>query len=138
LLGLSQRRRNGWRRDFKPMGSRRIHLGQRTKRVRRAVSDQLPVVDVGEMTAPLSLIHIMRGNEKRDALPRKLKQQIPKLTARDWIDSGSWLVQEQNRRLVHQRAAKCKALLPSTGETPRKPIHIIAKIVGFDGLGNFL
>src|ERR1044071_2860756 len=100
------------------MRSRRIHLGQRPQRVRRAIGDQLAVVDVSEMTATFSLIHVMGGYEERDALSRKLKQQVPKLPAGNRIDSGGRFIKEQDRWLVHQCAAKRQSLLPSPREAP--------------------
>src|SRR5690348_4294932 len=86
------------------------------------------------MTATLGFIHVMCGDEKRNALSRKLKEQVPKLASRHWIDAGSWFVKKKYRRLVHQRTPERETLLPSAGEAPGKPVDIISEIVGLNRL----
>src|SRR5262249_8726066 len=103
-----------------------------------AVSDQLAVVDVGQMTATLGFIHVMRRHKKRDPLSRELEQQIPELAARNWIDSRSWFIEKKNCRLMHQGASKGETLLPSSGEAASQPVYIFLELVGCDRFIDFL
>src|SRR2546426_11619094 len=60
------------------ISTRRVPGGfQGFQRFRCAVGNQLRVVDVGDVTAALGLVHVVRGDEKGDALPREVENQIP-------------------------------------------------------------
>src|SRR5256885_4946119 len=52
----------------------------------------------------------------RSAVPREAVDQRPEAAPRDGIHARGRLVQEQQRWLVHDRAAQRQALLPATGE----------------------
>ena len=86
--------------------------------------DQLRQIDVAHPPAPLRLIHVVRGHEKRHALPRQLKQQIPQRPPRYRIDARRRLVQKHHLRRMNDRAGQRQPLLPSAGELPRPPLHI--------------
>ena len=57
----------------------RLNVGKFAKRIGRAVGDQLAVINVGDVAAALRFVHVVRGDEKSDAVPGKFKQQDPKV-----------------------------------------------------------
>src|SRR5271165_1215499 len=59
---------------FRPGG---LHVGELLQLGRGAISDHLAVIDVGDVAAAFRFIHVMRSDEKSDALTGKLEEQIP-------------------------------------------------------------
>ena len=104
--------------------SRLVDRGQRLELVGRAGHEQLRQVEVADLAAALGLVHVVRGDEQRDALGGELEQQIPQLAARDRIDAGGRLVEEDDARLVHQRGAEREPLLPAAGEQAGAAIDV--------------
>src|SRR5260370_42517661 len=66
--------------------------------------------------AILSLIHVMRADKDGVAGAGKLVDQLPKRAAGDGIHAGGRFVQEQNGRLMQNRAAQRQTLLPASGQ----------------------
>src|SRR5579859_6788850 len=60
--------------DLDAFGAVRLDVGQFAQRVRRAVRDELAIVDVSNVAAAFRFIHVMRGDKKRDAVAGKLKE----------------------------------------------------------------
>ena len=86
--------------------------------VDRAVGEQLAVEDVGEAMAALGFIHVVRGDEERQALAGELMDLLPEIAARLRIHAGGRLVEEQQLRLVDQARGQREPLLPAAGELP--------------------
>src|ERR1700686_895252 len=86
--------------DFDALGAMRLHIRQLAERIGSPIGNQPAVIDVRNVAAPFGFIHVMRGDEKRDAVTGKLEEKIPKLAARDGIDARGWLVKEQELWLV--------------------------------------
>src|SRR5712664_1900888 len=118
--------------DFDAQRAGRLNVREFTQRIGRAVGDELSVINVGDVAAALGLVHVMGGDEKRDAMTGKLEEEIPKLAARDGIDPGGGLVEEKKGRLVQHGAAEGKALLPATGELRGQAIQIGCEAVELD------
>src|SRR6516164_8128938 len=127
--GVAQREGYLWRGDFYPVGALWLHIGQFAQGVRGAIGKKLAEIDVRHLAAALGFVHIVCGHEKRDALSRQFEQQVPQLTARHGIDAGGGFIEEDQLRLVQQRAAECKPLLPPTRKLCRQPILVRAKAV---------
>ena len=109
-----------------------LTAGQRLELVGRAGDEQLRQVEVADLAAALGLVHVVRGDEERDALGGELEQQVPQLAARDRIDAGGRLVEEDHARLVHQRGAEREPLLPAAGEQAGAPIDVRADVRELD------
>ena len=58
----------------------------------------------------------MRGHQNGRARVRETLIMRPEGAARQRIDAGSRLIEEQHARLVHDRSTKGYALLPSAGQ----------------------
>jgi len=52
----------------------------------------------GDAGAALGFVKVRRGDHDRDSLGRKLRQRVPKLPARNRINTGSWFIKQQNLR----------------------------------------
>src|SRR5260370_22515145 len=81
--------------DCKAQGAMRLHVGKLAERIGRAVGDELPVINVGDVAAALGFVHVVSGHEECDAVAGKIEEEIPKLAARDRVDAGGGLVEEK-------------------------------------------
>src|SRR5579859_2109953 len=122
------------RSDFDAHRSRRLDFRKLAKSIRRAVGDELAVVDVGDMAATLGFVHVMSRDKKSDALRGEFEEKIPQLTARDGIYAGGRLVEEEQFWFMEHRAAEREALLPSAGELSRETRGIRTEPVCVDDL----
>jgi hypothetical protein len=78
---------------------------------RRARAMDHAVVHERHAMAALGLVEIRRGEQDRHALGRELGQRVPELAARDRIDAGGRLVQQQDASPARTRAqasASCR------------------------------
>src|SRR2546426_2319263 len=118
--------------DFHALSAMGLDVGEFAKRIGRPISDELSVINVGDVAAALGLVHVMGGYEKGDAVTGKLEQKIPELAARDGVDSGRGLIEEKKLRLVQHGAAESEALLPAARELRGKAIQIGFEAIEFD------
>src|SRR5260370_35192526 len=65
------------RSDFHSIGARGLHVGQFAQGIWRAVGDELAVINVGDVVAALGLIHVVRGDKKRDPVSGKSEGKVP-------------------------------------------------------------
>src|SRR5579871_2233384 len=130
----AQSARDFGRSDFDAHRSGRLDFRKLAKSIRRAVGDQLAVVDVGDMAATLGFVHVMSRDKKGDALRGEFEEKIPQLTARDGIDASGRLIEEEQFRFMEHGAAECEALLPSAGELSREARDIRTEPVCVDDL----
>src|SRR6266851_340581 len=135
LARETERARNFRRGDFDAQRALRLDVGKLAERIGCPIGDELAVVNVSDVAAALGFVHVMRGDEKGDAMAGKLEEEIPELAARDGVDAGSGLIEEKEFRLVQHGAAECEALLPAAGELRGQAIQI-----GFEAieLNNFV
>src|SRR5262245_29253061 len=82
----------------------------------RAVNEQLAVSDVGEAVAALGFIHVVRGDEKRESLGRKIVDLFPKVATRLRIDAGRRFIEQQQFRMVNEARRQREPLLPAAGQ----------------------
>src|SRR6185369_11788981 len=83
----------------------------------RAERDDAPVVhDRDAVAEPLSLVHIMRREQRGAALPAKRLDQVPELPPRLRVQARRGLVEEQQLGIVDERARERQALALPTGQ----------------------
>ena len=87
---------------------------------RRADRREPPGVDQRDAMAALRLVQVVRGDEHGDARLRQRVDQPPELPARQRVDAAGRLVEEENRRLVEDRAAERQALAPAARQIARE------------------
>ena len=81
-----------------------------------AVREQFAVGNVSQPVAALSFIHVMRGDEKRQACGGKLMDLLPEIAARFRIHARRRLVQQQQFRLMNEAGRQRETLFPSAGK----------------------
>ena len=111
------------------IGAGGLHIGKLAERIGRAIGDELAVINVGDVAAAFGFVHVMRGDEKRDAVAGKLEEQIPELAASDGVDAGGGLVEKKKLRLMQHGAAEREALLPTAGKLRGQAIQIRSEAV---------
>ena len=97
----------------------RLELGRRTGR------QYAPLIHRDQPVEPLGLLHIGGGDDDTHAGGAARAQpvdQIPELAPRQRIDPGGGLIQDQEVRIVDQRAAQAELLLHAAGELFRRPV----------------
>ena len=90
--------------------------------------ENLALVHESDAMAALGLVEIRRGDEDGEALRRQVGEDIPELAARDGIDAGGWLVEQQDAGLRDQRTDE-RELLPHaaaqlSGEAAGEAVHV--------------
>ena len=83
---------------------------------RGAERDHLAAVHQRDAVAVFGFIHVMRADENSMAGFGKVVDEAPKSAARDRVDTGSGLVEKENRRIVQDGAAQRQPLLPAAGK----------------------
>ena len=103
------------RRDFqnRPRGEDLFQLFDRAERGQPAGLDDRDAVTV------LRLVEVVRGHEDREPA-RQIVDQPPELPARQRVDTAGRLVEEDDRRLVEDRAAEREPLPPAAESAPVK------------------
>src|ERR1700722_18414114 len=124
LAGEAKRASDFGRRDFHADRSRRLNVRKFAQRIGRAVGNNLAVINVSDVAAALGFVHVVRGDEESDAMPRKFKQKIPQLSARHGVDASGWFVKKKKLGLMQHGAAERQALFPPARELRRQAIHI--------------
>ena len=83
----------------------------------RVAGQHRPTVHRCQPVEACRLIHIGGGNQHAHAGPGTTDagDQIPELSARERIDTGGRLVEDEQVRIVDQRAAEAELLLHPTG-----------------------
>src|SRR5690348_11282855 len=66
--------------------------------------------------AAFRFVEIGRGHKDRNATGNQGMENAPEIAARNRIDTGSWLVEQNYLRCMNERAHQAKLLLHSAGE----------------------
>src|SRR5258708_8442059 len=119
LAGEAESARDFGSGDFHAHSARGLDFGKLPQGIGRAVRDDLAEINVSDMIAALGFVHVVGGDEKRDAMSRELEKKIPKLAPRDGIDAGSGLVEKEEWRLMQHGAPESETLLPASRKLPR-------------------
>src|SRR5262247_1503260 len=91
--------------------------------LRRATRDDLAIVHGGKPVEPAGLVHIGRRDDHAHGWTPGSDRidQLPELPARERIDAGRRLVENEQVRIVHQRAAEADFLLHAARELAARP-----------------
>src|SRR5580700_12292823 len=74
-----------------------------------------PLIDVDNAVAAFGLIHIMGADENGQTVLAQAVDFLPEFAPGLRIDTGGWLVQQQQARLMQHARGKGQALLPAAG-----------------------
>src|SRR5882724_13194196 len=75
--------------------ARRLDFGKFAKRIGRAVGDKLAVINVSDVAAAFGFVHVVRCDEKSDALRGKFEKEIPQLATRNGVDARGRLIEKK-------------------------------------------
>src|SRR5262249_54166701 len=89
---------------------------------RRADPVQHALVHQRHAMAAFGFVQIRRRDYDRETIAREMSEHIPELPARDRVDAGRRLVQQQHARLGYQRTCKGELLLHATTEPSSEPV----------------
>ena len=87
--------------------------------LRGAVVADPATVEEGDVGAPFSLVHVGRRDDHRCPRTMQPGEHPPELTARDRVDAGGGLVEQQQLGLVHERGREHELLLHAPGQMAR-------------------
>ena len=100
-----------------------------------SLAEHAPGIHQGHAVAARGFVHEMGRDEDRDALiAREIDQQLPEAVARQRIDAGGRLVEDQDFRLVHDRDRERQALPDAERQRRRMLIEIVGKPEALDQL----
>ncbi len=91
------------------------------QRPRTINGEHASFVQKNDAAAAFGFVEIRRGHQDGEAAREKLGEQLPELPARDGIDTGRRLVEDEHVRFVHQRARQRQLLLHPTRQAVRAP-----------------
>ena len=94
---------------------------RRAQRVRLVERQDAALAHQRHARAALGFVEVGRGHEDRDALRQELGQQAPELAARHRVDARGRLVEQDDLRLVHQRARERQLLLHAARQALGQP-----------------
>ena len=100
----------------------------------RAAREQMAVGEVGEPMATLGLIHVMRGDQHSESVGGEPVNLVPEIAACLRIYAGSWLVKQQQARLVHGQRSKRQSLFPASRERTRQLLLAVLEAEPLQGL----
>src|SRR6516225_7400032 len=95
-------------------------MGGRDHLLDRAMREQHAVGDVGDLVAAFCFVHVMRGDQHREAVGCERMDLVPELASRFRIDASGRLVEEKKLRVRQRAGPERKALLPATRELAGK------------------
>ena len=104
--------------------------------LRRAMRDDFAVVHRGEPIEPARLVHVGGCDDHAHVRPTRADRidQLPELPARERIDARGGLVENEEIRIVHQRAAEADFLLHAARELAAWSIRKRVEPGGFQKL----
>ena len=89
------------------------------QRARCALGDDAPVVDEDDLVSGIGLLHVVRGEEDRDAeLAAQFPQGAPHEVARLGIEPRRRLIEEEHLRVPQERAGDVHAAPLPAAESP--------------------
>ena len=91
---------------------------QRFQRLGRVAIEHLARTQETQPGAAFGFVEIGRRNDDRDALASQSVENAPEIAARDRIDAGGRLIEQQNLRRMYERAGQPELLLHAAGQLP--------------------
>ena len=98
----------------------------------RAVGEQFAFGNISKPLATFGLVHVMRCDEKGQALRTELMNFFPKVAPRFWIDTGSRLIEQQQFGPMNETSRKRESLFPSPGKLTRELLPAFRQPEFFD------
>ena len=96
---------------------------------RVAFEEDPALVDQGHAVAALGLVEVAGGDDHGDMLlGHQVVEDQPQVSPRDGIDAGRRLVEDQDSRVVDERAAQGQFLLHAAGELAGQPFLKVRQI----------
>ena len=92
------------------------------ERLRRVDHEQPAVREQRDARAPLGLVEVRRRHDDGDALGEELGQQLPELAARHRVHARRRLVEQDDLRLVDERAGERELLLHAARQPVGQPV----------------
>ena len=83
----------------------------------RARGHHRAVGNVSKAVAAFRFIHVVRGDQYRDASSREAVNFLPEITPCFRVDASSRFIKQQKFRLVQQARGQRQSLLPAAGKT---------------------
>jgi hypothetical protein len=102
------------------------------ERLRGAFDDDAAGVHQREPIAEQRLVHVVSRDEHAYAALREIVNEFPELAARQRIEAGGWLVEEQHVGLVEQCRGNGESALVPERDFPRAQRGLIGKIEPFE------
>ena len=93
----------------------------------RPLHDDMPVGEIDDAVAALGLVHVVGGDQHREALARHVVDHVPEFAPRLGVDARGRLVQQQQLRLVEHAGGERQALLPPSGQLPGQLVAAIGE-----------
>ena len=91
------------------------------QRVRLVEGQDAALAHQRDARAALGFVEVGRGHDDRDALRQELGEQAPEFAARHRVDAGGRLVEQDDLRLVDQRARQRELLLHAARQAVGEP-----------------
>ena len=105
------------------VGTRRLEghePGMARDLVGRPFGDDAAAREIDDALAALGLVHVMRRDQRGEAFPGHVVDQVPELAPRLGVDARGRLVEQQQPRLMQHASGQRQALLPAARELPRE------------------
>src|ERR1035438_2306062 len=102
----------------------------------RTRGQQDAVADIGQPMAAFRLIHVVGGNEYRDAGGREAVDFLPEVAPGLGIDARGGLVEEEQLWSMQEAGSQGETLLPAAGESAGKLIATAGEAQFLQGMGN--
>ena len=83
----------------------------------------VPFEHEADLVAALGLVEVVRGHEERRAALAQVVEEVPQALALARVDARGRLVEEDELRVVHERAREREALLHAAGQRAR--LHVL-------------
>ena len=80
----------------------------------------------------VGFFHVVRGEQNGFAALVVLADDLPQKQARLRIETGAWLVEEENLRIVHHGARNRKPLHHAAGKTAHQLVGAVGQFEAFE------
>ncbi len=100
----------------------------------RPVDQQVAIGDIGQTVASLRLVHVMGGDEERQALGGQELNLLPEIAAGLGIDAGGRLVEKEQLGLVNEAGGEGHPLFPAAGKLSRQLLFTAREAELFDAV----
>ena len=86
---------------------------------------QLTPINESDAVAILGFVHVVCCHKNGYSFAGEFVDQVPKPASADGVHSRSWLVEENDGRLMEDRASQSQSLLPTAREDGRSRAPVL-------------